>query len=185
MQKGQSLGLNKKQVRYAYCYGVFRHELFHHQVERFSTKHEILTHTVNFKRYREEVNIPCSGTENWLEEALAEATVLKSVHVFRNIDMSAKDFKELYQFDLKQMPPGYRDYHCRKFGGPAKAHKLFASQIIQTQINPYPAPGTAMCTVSSNEFSKSWKEVPIYMVMFKTPEEINSPREAIQSYLKL
>ena len=42
-----------------------------------------------------------------------------------------------------------------------------------------------MCTVSSNEFSKSWKEVPIYMVMFKTPEEINSPREAIQAYLNL
>ena len=179
--KGKSLGLSLRQVEYAFTYAVFRHELFHHQVERFSTKHEILTHQVNYKTYGSKVNWPTKNSEDWLEEALAESTVLNSVHVFRNINLKSKTFQKLYEFDLERMPPGYRDYHCRKFGGPEMAHQLFASQIIQGKVNVLPAPGTKMCTVSANEFSTSWKKVPIYMVKLKGLKEIVSPRHMIES----
>lgn len=179
--KGKSLGLTLRQVEYAFTYAVFRHELFHHQVERFSTKHEILTHQVNYKKYGSEVKWKTSNTEDWLEEALAEATVLNSVHVFRNIDLKSSTFKKLYEFDLKRMPPGYRDYHCKKFGGPEKAHQLFASQIIQCKVDVSPAPATKLCTVSANEFSVSWKKVPIYMVKLENLKDIASPRQLIES----
>lgn len=183
--KGKSLGLSLRQVEYAFTYAVFRHELFHHQVERFSTKHEILTHQVNYKTYGRDVNWPTRNSEDWLEEALAEATVLNSVHVFRNIKIKPKTFRKLYEFDLKRMPPGYHDYHCKKFGGPEKAHQMFASQIMQCKIDPVPAPATTMCTVSANEFSTSWKKVPIYMVKFKTPKSIKSPRQVVEDNFKL
>ncbi|MFN4763717.1 hypothetical protein ACKGJN_11375 [Gillisia sp. Q332] len=175
--KGKSLGLSLRQVELAFTYAVFRHELFHHQVECFSTKQEVLNHKVNYNAYGDNVNGPCSKSEDWLEEALAEATVLNSKHVYHNTKIKAPIFRKLYEFDLKRMPAGYRDYHCRKFGGPEKAHKLFASQIAQCKINPIPAPATKMCTVSANEFSNSWKKVPIYMVNFKKPKSIKSPRE--------
>lgn len=177
--KGKSLGLSLKQVAYAFTYAVFRHELFHHQVERFSTKHEILTNQVNYKTYGNNVNWPTRNSEDWLEEALAEATVLNSVHVFRNIKIKPRTFRELYEFDLKRMPAGYRDYHCKKHGGIEKAHQLFASQIIQCRINPMPTISTTMCTVSANEFSVSWKKVPIYMVKFNKPQGIDSPRQIL------
>ncbi len=183
--KGKAMGLTLRQVQYAFTYAVFRHELFHHQVEKFSTKHEILTHQVNYKTYDSEVNWATRNSENWLEEALAESTVLNSVHVFRNIDLKSSTFQKLYEFDLKRMPPGYRDYHCRKFGGPEKAHQLFASQIIQCKVDVSPAPATKLCTVSANEFSTSWKKVPIYMVKLNGPENIDSPREILEDTYKL
>lgn len=179
--KGKSIGLTLRQVQYAFTYAVFRHELFHHQVERFSTKHEILTHQVNYKTYGSKVNWATRNSEDWLEEALAESSVLNSVHVFRNIDLKSSTFQKLYEFDLKRMPPGYRDYHCRKFGGPEKAHQLFASQIIQCKVDVSPAPATKLCTVSANEFSTSWKKVPIYMVKLNNLKDIASPRKVIES----
>lgn len=183
--KGKSLGLTLRQVQYAFTYAVFRHELFHHQVERFLTKHEILTHQVNYKTYGNEVNWTTRNSEDWLEEALAESSVLNSVHVFRNIDLKSSTFQKLYEFDLKRMPPGYRDYHCRKFGGPEKAHQLFASQIIQCKVDVSPASATKLCTVSANEFSTSWKKVPLYMVKLNGPENIASPREVVEDNFKL
>lgn len=179
-EKGKSLGISLKQVEYAFAYAVFRHELFHYQVERFSTKLEILNHKVSYKTYNSQVYWPTSNSEDWLEEALAEATVLNSVHVFRNIELKPKTFRKLYEFDLKRMPDGYRHYHCNKFGGYENAHKLFASQIAQGRIDPIPAPVTSICTVNANEFSASWKRVPIYMVRFELPEAINSPREVVR-----
>lgn len=182
LAKGKSLGLSLKQVEYAFAYAVFRHELFHHQVERFSTKQEILTHKVNFKAYQENVYGPTRNSKDWIEEALAEATVLNSVHVFYNIEIKSSVFRKLYEFDLKRMPPGYSDYHCSKYGGYENAHRLFASQIVQCKIKPFPAPATSICTVNANEFSTSWKKVPIYMVRFKLPEAIDSPREVVNAY---
>ena len=179
--KGKALGLTLRQVEYAFAYAVFRHELFHHQVERFSTKQEILTHKVNYKAYWNNVYCPTSKSEDWLEEALAEATVLNSVHVFHNIEIKPSTFRKLYEFDLKRMPPGYSDYHCIRYGGYENAHKIFASQIAQGKIEPIPAPATNICTVNTNEFSTSWKKVPIYMVKFKFPESIDSPREIVRS----
>lgn len=182
---GKRLGLSLKQVQYAYSYAVFRHQLFHHQVERFSTKYEILSNQVNFKKYKENVNIPTRGTYEWLEEALAEATVLNSVHVSRNIEMNQETFKKLYEFDLKGMPPGYRDYHCDEFGGTDKAHQLFASQIIQCKKDVTPAASTTFCSVSANEFNMSWKDVPIYMMKIKNPRAIDSPRQVVEDNYKL
>ncbi len=183
--KGKGMGLTLRQVHYAFAYAVFRHELFHHQVEKFSTKHEILTHQVNYKKYGSEVNWRTRKSADWLEEALAEATVLNSVHVFQNIDLKRRAFQELYEFDLKRMPAGYRDYHCKKFGGPEEAHQLFASQIIQCKVDVSPAPATRICTVSANEFSASWKKVPIYMVKFNGLNSIKSPREVVEDSYRL
>ena len=175
--KGKSLGLTLEEVQLAFTYAVFRHELFHYQVECFSTKQEILTHKVNYKTYKENVNRITRNSEDWLEEALAESTVLYSKHVFHHIKIKAQTFRQLYEFDLQRMPPGYKHYHCRKYGGPQQAKKLFATQISRAKTDPIPSTRTG--TVNANEFSNSWKKVPIYMVDFGIPKSIKTPKEII------
>ena len=177
---GNSLGLKQKEIQYAYSYAIYRHLLFHHQVERFSTKHEILTKQVNYKKYRTNVYNKTSNTEGWFEEALAEISVLRSTHISNNINISKKDFNKLYEFDLTFMPPGNQDYHCDNFGGPDEAHKILASQIIQCNINVDPSRSTSICTVNANEFGIPLKKIPIYKVIYDLPISIKSPRQVVE-----
>jgi hypothetical protein len=180
-EKGKMLGLSLSKVALAFAYAVFRHHLFHFQVERFSTKIEILKHEVNYSNYLREVYEKCHESEDWLEEALAEVSVLNSTHVFKNTGIKFKTFGALYKYDLSSMPAGNRDYECEKFGGPDGAHALLASQIAQTTINPTPSPSTKICAVNTNEFSISWKKVPLRAIKLDELVRIKSPKEILHS----
>jgi hypothetical protein len=175
---GKKLKVKLEDIKYAYSYAIFRHLLFHHQVERFSTKHEILTQTVNYKKYRKKVYDETAKTKEWLEEALAEVAVIRSTHINNNVAMDKSTFQELYKYDLQSMPPGNRDYDCGSFGGQDAAQKYFVSQVIQCKIN-ISAPSTAICTINANENNLPIKHVPIYKVEFDIPERIKTPREII------
>ena len=178
---GPKFGISQKDMQYAYTYAVYRHEMFHHQVERFATKYEILKNEVIYRKYKASVYNYTKHSKDWLEEALAEATVLKSVHVHRNISLKPKQFKAIYEHDLKSMPPGYRDYECWKFGGPEDAHKLLASQIIQA--DPYAKPSSAICTVTANENKIKFNNIPLYTVIIKGLERVDDPKDAMNLYL--
>ncbi|MCM8568881.1 hypothetical protein NE848_05800 [Gramella jeungdoensis] len=175
---GKKLKVNLEDIKYAYSYAIFRHLLFHHQVERFSTKHEILTQTVNYKKYRKKVYDGTSKTKKWLEEALAEVAVLRSTHINNNVAMDKNTFQELYKYDLQSMPPGNRDYDCGSFGGQDEAQQYFASQVIQCKIE-ISEPSTSICTVNANENNLPIKQVPIYKIEFDIPERIRTPREIV------
>jgi hypothetical protein len=179
---GKSIGLTKEQVRYAYGYAVYRHEMFHHQVERFATKLEIWNREVVYVKYQQKVNRRTRYSEEWLEEALAEDSVLSSVHVINKAKIDGKKFKELYKYDLKSMPPGYRDYHCRIYDGPSNARRLFASQIALAEKDiPFKKYATTIGTVNNNENSLTFGNVPIYMVRYKHLKRIAAPSEIFGS----
>ena len=170
--KGKSLGLSIEEVQYAFTYAVFRHNLFHFQVERYSTEIEILTHKVNFRQYKKNVYWPTKHSEDWLEKILAEVTVLNTLEMLKKTDLISEEFRKLYEFDLKKMPSGYKHYHCNKYGGPRNAISIFASQIAQCKIDVIPAPPAQIFKFNFIEFATHWKQIPLYLVKFKNPCQI-------------
>jgi hypothetical protein len=154
-------GHTRDQFLLMYFYANYRHELFHYQTERYATKLELITHQPHY-RSLDMIRDQVKNTEDWLEEALAEACVLNSILVSNRSKMHINLIREVYKFDLQSMPSGYRDYACNKFGGPAKAQLLFASQIKEMKIIPgftLPKLFTVEGEFSSNDFS-----VPLYLV---------------------
>ena len=156
--------LTLQEMKLFYYYAVFRHEFFHYQTEVFATNAEILSDKALYINYNEQVKELVRYTEHWLEEALAESSVLKSTLVIKRAKISKLAMKAIYEYDLQFMPPGYRDYHCRDYGGPDNAHKYLASQIIQTDVRPnnlVPKNNTI-----KKEFRHDYSKVPIYLVKF-------------------
>jgi len=144
-----------------YIWCVYRHELFHFHTESFSTGQEVLNRKPLYLKYRKDIYEKYMYSEHLLEEALAEASVLSSRLVAKRIRIDSALRRRIYKYDLDQMPPGYRDYHCRSYGGPKEAHRHFAAQLIH-QDNKDPIP-TLLNTVK-NEFIRNDKNVPVYMV---------------------
>ena len=142
-------------------HGTFRHEVFHYQVESFATKLEILTRTPVYKPYNRKVKRNVRGTEDWLEEALAESAVHKSKFIGGKTGLSRSFITKVLQTCSDHKPDGYRHYNCKKFGGPEKAHLLFAAQIAGQQVNP-DLIATSIATVKQ-EFMENGLAVPIYI----------------------
>jgi hypothetical protein len=144
-----------------YFFAVYRHELFHYQTERYATKLELITHQPHYRSLdiiREQVK----NSEDWLEEALAEATVLDSLLLANRSHMSMDRIRRVYKHDLERMPSGYRDYKCNKYKGHHQAHLHFASQIKEMKTIPgfkLPELFTIKGEFASNDFS-----VPLYFV---------------------
>jgi hypothetical protein len=144
-----------------YIWCIYRHELFHFHTEHFATGMEVLMRKPYYLNYQNQIYRKLAKTEHWLEESLAEASVLESRLVANRIGLNARLRKKIYKYDLDQMPPGYRDYHCKKYGGPKEAHKYLAAQIIHlTETSPKP---TLINTIK-RDFGQDDKKVPVYMV---------------------
>lgn len=111
---------------------------------------------------------------------MAEASVLENVLVQKRTGIKPTIIKNIYKYDLQFMPPGYKDYDCKKYGGPAKAHKTFAAQIVGGSIKPNHK-STALFTVKG-EFGADDKKVPVYMVtdIGKKTGAVNLPRHNLQ-----
>ena len=63
-----------------YFFAFYHHELFHYQTERFATKLELITYQAHYKGLAN-IDAQLRNSEDWLEEALAEATVLDGILV--------------------------------------------------------------------------------------------------------
>ena len=160
----QSDFLTLNEIKKLYYYAVYRHEFFHYQTEIYTTRAEILSQKPLYINYNRYVKKYVKNSPDWLEEALAESSVLSSRLVTKITKISSKSLKALYEYDLKFMPPGYRDYKCIKYGGALGAHIHLASQILQTKVNPsFLVPENHTI---KKDFLHDYKEVPIYLVRF-------------------
>lgn len=160
----QKDSLTLSEVKKLYYYAVYRHEFFHYQTEIYTTRAEILSQKPLYINYNRYVERYVKNSPDWLEEALAESSVLSSRLVTKITKINNKSLKALYEYDLKFMPPGYRDYKCIKYGGSVGAHIHLASQILQTKVNPsflVPEKHTIR-----KDFLHDFKEAPIYLVRF-------------------
>ncbi len=158
--------LHRQEIKMLYYYAVYRHEFFHYQTEVFTTNAEVLSEKPLYINYKQYVEKYVRNTEHWLEEALAEATVLNSTLVMRKAKLSKAALKAIYEYDLQFMPPGYRDYECKHYSGPDNAHKYLASQIIQTRVEVKPTSLVPKNNTIKKEFDNDYKKVPVYLVRF-------------------
>ncbi|WP_439879880.1 hypothetical protein ACSX1A_11965 [Pontibacter sp. MBLB2868] len=162
LYKNKPCGLTPEEHYILYFYAVYRHEQFHFQTERFATKLEVGFKQAFYKPYREYVYKALRYSEHWLEEALAEGAVVDGILVSNRTKIDKSTIREIYQYDLQFMPPGYKDYHCNFYGGRPKAHQVFSSQIINANPDFYEKT-TALVSVKG-EFSADDRQVPVYIV---------------------
>lgn len=153
--------ISHKKCMLLYTYCVYRHELFHFQTELFATGMEIAMRKPLYLNYNSEVFTKYANTEDWLEEALAEASVLSSRLVSKRSGNEDIIKRYIYSKDLERMPPGYRHHRCTKYGGVKKAMQVLAAQILHLN-NTHPLP-TDLVSIKSN-FSVKDNKVPLYFV---------------------
>ena len=116
---------------------AYRHELFHYHVERFAIRSEVLERRPVYLPYRANVFIRNRNTSDWLEEALAQAVVLKSMLVAnRVLRLPAKQWRTVLFKEFAKFGAGYRDHECKHVGGIDNAHVLLASQIQTASRTP-------------------------------------------------
>jgi hypothetical protein len=142
---------------------AFRHELFHYHVERFGIRSEVLGRQPIYLPYRNNVFLTRRNTPDWLEEALAQAVVLKSKLVSKRVfGLPKSKWKPVLDVEFAKFGAGYSDHACTHVGGVEKAHALLAAQIQSATIVP-PFTVTKQFTPKS-EYSTSYKKVPGYIM---------------------
>ena len=142
---------------------AFRHELFHYHVERFAVRSEVLGRKPVYLPYRNNVFLPLRNTRVWLEEALAQAVVLKSKLVSKRVfGVPKKKWKPVLDVEFAKFGHGYKDHECVHVGGVEKAHALLAAQIQSASVNPI-FTATKQFTPKA-EYSTSFKKVPGYIM---------------------
>jgi len=69
--------LSLEEVQRIFIYCVFRHETFHYQVETFATRMELIQNRALYLPFQYDVEPQVINSKHWLEEALAESTVVR------------------------------------------------------------------------------------------------------------
>lgn len=140
---------------------VYRHELFHYHVERFSTRHEVMTRQPVHRPYKEKVIPAVARTEHWLEEALAQAVVLNSRLVSRRGDIHIATLRKLLVPQFRAFPAGYRDFECPAYHGPDNAHRVLGSQMLTATTTRESF--VTDIAIPKTEYSDDDKKVPGYL----------------------
>ena len=121
---------------------LYLHEAFHHKVECFATRLEVIEKQRRYLPYQETVYRPLRGTSEHLEEGLACAEMirrLKEEDTYKKgmpEDVLTATLDELSDW-IPKLPPGY-DRGCdlsepSAFG---KARSLLSSQVHEAAIHP-------------------------------------------------
>src|SRR5262249_43258767 len=113
---------------------VYRHELFHYHVERFATRLEVIQRVPVYRPYVDGVFARVARTDQWLEEALAQSTVLRSHFVARHGGFSRKLITAILRDEFLRFPAGYRDFDCKRYKGSERAHRAFGAQVARAHV---------------------------------------------------
>jgi len=158
-----TIGLSLNQIEKIFIYSVFRHETFHYQVESFATRIEMVQQKPIYLPFKYKIDPLVAHSQHWLEEALAEASVVRSRYVAnKNKDIKSIYISNMYKWHLNLMPPGYRDWECTLYGGPDEAHRYFASQLVEVSKDPGAILPKSMTVKSLN--LHDFSSVPTYWV---------------------
>jgi len=142
---------------------IYRHELFHYHVERFSLRQEVIQRKPIYRPYVDDVEPQVRGTERWLEEALAQAVVLNSTLLSNRSGLSKDAMRKVLIPEFDKFPPGYRDYECKSYGGVPKAHRYLASQIVTGAVKP--SDQVTDLAIPKTEYNSSADAVPGYLAV--------------------
>ena len=90
-------------------YFLYYHEYFHHRVESFATRVELITGRPAYRTGIEQRYQAVAGTDEWLEEALANAYAYGQVRDhFRRNNAGWKVLDQAIREYIDESPPGFR-----------------------------------------------------------------------------
>src|SRR5262249_34948799 len=103
---------------------TYRHEQFHFQVELYATRLESALRRPVYRPYVERVRTPVANTSQWMEEALAQAVVLRSRYVKGTLGIDARYVNSYIVPYFHTFPEGYKRFECLDIpGGVEGAHR--------------------------------------------------------------
>ncbi len=143
---------------------TWRHELFHYQVERFATRQEICGFEPIYRHYVDDHIPTVRGTDDWLEEALAQAVVVDSQMVKRALGLKSEFIENYLKPYLRTFPPGYRNFECKGYESVTEAHISLAAQVL---LDVPPGVTTSQFTPLM-EYVTSARRVPACLVFTPT-----------------
>jgi len=145
---------------------TYRHELFHFHVERYATRLESALRRPIYRPYVERVRTPLMNSEKWLEEALAQAVVLKSAFVKKAHGIDSHYVKSYIVPYFLTFPEGYKHFQCKHIsGGDAGAHRFLSAQIARTEIDIPEVAWNTDLSLAKNEYQERKEAVPGYLLM--------------------
>jgi hypothetical protein len=146
-------------------YATYRHEQFHYHVERFATRQEVIQRHPVYLPYDANVysNPAIANSEKWLEEALAQAVVIRSRHLGNKVLRPLREMKPILEKEFATFGPGYRDYDCPTFGGVERAHRVLGAQLASGRV--YPGFEVTEFATPKKEYQAPMKEVPGFLVI--------------------
>src|SRR5262249_52450709 len=130
--------------------------------ERFAIRQEVIQRKPIYRPYVSIVRTQVACTRDWLEEALAQAVVLESTLLRNRAGFPKKAIKKILILEFEKFPPGYRDFDCPTYSGPAMAHKYLGAQIARGEFTPQHLV-TELAT-PLKEYSADSAGVPGYLV---------------------
>lgn len=128
--RGHGLKPNDSQALRLAFFACYRHELFHFHVEAFCIRQEILSVRPVYRPYDRDVFRKTARSDEWLEEALAQAVVLESTLVSNRLRLPKKGYRAFMEAEFDRFGPGYRAFRCESLGGPQAGHQVLAAQIM-------------------------------------------------------
>ena len=132
---------------------------------------ELIQNKALYLPFQYDVEPQVINSKHWLEEALAESTVVRSRYVARkNKGVKAKHITAMYEWHLNLMPQGYSDYECLEYGGPDEAHKYFMSQLKEVKRAPQAILPKSLTVKSLN--LHDFSSVPTYWVSSNRMKQI-------------
>jgi len=147
---------------------VYRHEMFHYHVERHAFMLEVSNRQPHYRPYVEKVRALVSNTEQWLEESLAQAVVLKSRFVKGKTTISAKEVKELLRAEFSTFGNGYKHFDCKWTGGVAQGHRRLGTQIARGMDVASALEWVTDLSIPKTEYTSDFAGVPGYLAWKQT-----------------
>jgi hypothetical protein len=159
---------------------TYRHEQFHFEVELYATRLESALRRPIYRPYVERVRGRVAKTDQWWEEALAQAVVLESKSVKRTLGIDAQYMKSHIVPYFRTFPEGYKRFECKGVsGGVDGAHRLLSAQIARAKIEISEEERNTDMSLAKREYSTRKDAVPGYLVF--SPEafsrfQLQTPR---------
>jgi len=156
--RGHGLKLNDSQALRLAFFASYRHELFHFHVEAFCIRQEILLAKPVYRPYDRDVFRKTANTDDWLEEAMAQAVVLESNLVSNRLGLPKKAYRTYMVAEFDRFGPGYRAFRREESGG----HELLTAQIMSASTDP--KQGITELYTPKREYRISANRTPGYIV---------------------